>query len=307
MTPVEAARAMQANTGTGGQLRPEVHMASQFIEQLYNAAMVKALGATVLSGLQGNVNIPKRTSGASTEWIGESVTSATGGSLTTGDSIYTQVPLRFNSLRTSTVLSREILIQSSPDIENLTRADMAMAMALGLDLAAINGTGSGNEPEGLLTQAGVTDIELGTNGGPLTWLRAVQMIGAVRRNNAHNLPGQGFLGTATAWEHAMTQTKDAGSGRFILENDQIAGRRFETSEQLPSDLTKGSGTGLTALIYGAWSDLLIGEFGNLDMYVDSSSIIAQGAIRLTMIMSADVAVRHAESFSRINDLEPTAP
>ena len=86
-----------------------------------------------------------------------------------------------------------------------------------------------------------------------------------------------------------------------LGRSQIAGWRFEVSNNVPSNLTKGSGTGLSALIYGNFSDLLIGMFGQLEILVDPYTDFAKGTVGVRALQSIDIAVRHAESFAAMQD------
>ena len=57
-------------------------------------------------------------------------------------------------------------------------------------------------------------------------------------------------------ESVLAKAKDSQSQYLLspygteLGSSQIAGRRFEDSNNVPADLTKGSGTGLSAVIYG---------------------------------------------------------
>ena len=86
-----------------------------------------------------------------------------------------------------------------------------------------------------------------------------------------------------------------------LGRSQIAGRRFEFSNNVPSNLTKGSGTDLSAVIYGNFADLLIGLYGTLEILVDPYTDFAKGTTGIRALQSIDIAVRHAESFAAMQD------
>ena len=86
-----------------------------------------------------------------------------------------------------------------------------------------------------------------------------------------------------------------------LGRSQIAGWRFEVSNNVPSNLTKGSGADLSAVIYGNFSDLLIGLFGTLEILVDPYTDFAKGTTGVRVLQSIDIAVRHAESFAAMQD------
>ena len=123
----------------------------------------------------------------------------------------------------------------------------------------------------------------------------------------------GFL-TNSKVEAVLAKAKDSQSQYLLspygnllspygteLGRSQIAGRRFEVSNNVPSNLTKGSGTGLSALIYGNFSDLLIGMFGQLEILVDPYTDFAKGTVGVRALQSIDIAVRHAESFAAMQD------
>ena len=86
-----------------------------------------------------------------------------------------------------------------------------------------------------------------------------------------------------------------------LGRSQIAGRRFEVSNNVPSNLTKGTGSNLSAVIYGNFADLLIGLHGTLEIIVDPYTDFAKGTTGVRALQTIDIAVRHAESFAAMKD------
>ena len=86
-----------------------------------------------------------------------------------------------------------------------------------------------------------------------------------------------------------------------LGRSQIAGRRFEVSNNVPSNLSKGTGSNLSAVIYGNFNDLLIGLYGTTEILVDPYTDFAKGTTGVRVLQSIDIAVRHAESFAAMQD------
>ena len=71
---------------------------------------------------------------------------------------------------------------------------------------------------------------------------------------------------------------------------------------MPSTLTKGASTGVChAVLFGVWPELLVGEWGALEILVDPYRLKKQGMIEITGIYMADVQVKHAASFAAIVD------
>jgi len=71
---------------------------------------------------------------------------------------------------------------------------------------------------------------------------------------------------------------------------------------VPSDLTTGGGSSLSALIFGNFRDLLIGQWGGIEILRNPYSQAGKGITEIHMNMYADVAVRRDESFAYYADV-----
>ena len=196
-------------------------------------------------------------------------------------------------------------LQSMPDIEQLIRSDFVALIAEAIDTAAINGSGSSNQPLGILNTSGIGSVAGGTNGAAPTLDNLLDLKQEVAVDNA-DVAFCGFL-TNTKVESVLGKLKDS-QGQYLLSpygaelgRSQIAGRRFEVSNNVPSNLTKGSGADLSAVIYGNFSDLLIGLFGTLEILVDPNTDFAKGTTGVRSLQSIDIAVPHAESFAAMQE------
>lgn len=270
------------------------------IELLRNRMMVQRMGARVLTGLVGDLAIPKQTGGATAYWLGE------GGAPTESQQYVGQVALRPRTVGAFTDYSRKIIKQSSIDIESFVREDLSRVLALAIDLAALTGTGAA-EPLGIKNTTGVATVAIGTDGGQLTWPKIVQMESEVAYDNA-DVGSLGYLVNAKTRGALKAVEKASATAAFIWENNNtgdgsgmVNGYMARASNQLPSNLTKGSGTGLSMLVFGNWDDMVIGQWGALDILVDPYTASTTGAVRVTAHQDVDVAVRHPESFSIIVD------
>jgi HK97 family phage major capsid protein len=294
-------RELTVGTATaGGHLVATELLTSSFIDLLQNRMLTKRMGARVLSGLVGDVAIPRQTGGATTYWVGES----TDGTLS--DQSFDQVALTPKTQAAITKISRKLLLQSSLDVEAFVRADLALAQALGGDLAAIAGAG-GNDPLGIINTSGVGSVIGGTDGAAPTWDHIVQLWTEVAQNNA-DFGSLGYMTNSKVLGKLMQTEKASGTGRFIVEqfpdNDGftgLAGSRAGVSNQVPGDLDKGSSAGVcSALIYGNWADLIIAMWGSLDIVVDGISS-NDGGVTVKTYQDMDVAPRNAGSFSVMLD------
>ena len=285
----------------GGNLVATDHLAANFIEALRDRLAVAELGATLLPGLIGDVSIPKRTGSATAYWFGgdnaDSITESTG---TVGTVTMSPKPLGAYSK-----FSYLMRLQSTPGIEQLIRDDFVALLANAVDAAAINGSGSSHQPLGILNTAGIGSVAGGTNGLAVTMDHLLDLKKEVTIDNA-DAPTAGYLTNAKV-EAAVSKLKD-GNGQYLLSpygtelgRSQIAGRRFEVSNNVPSNLTKGTGTDLSAVIYGQFRDLLIGTFGSLEVVADPFTDFAKGTVGVRALQAIDIAVRHPESFAAMTD------
>ena len=273
-----------------------------FIDVLRNAMVLPSLGARFLSGLQGNVAIPKKTASATAYWPGEN-TAPTEGAIT-----FSQVTMSPKTLAAYVDFGRRLAIQSSIDVEQMVRNDLATQLAIAIDAAGI-GAAITNGPTGVRGTSGIGSVALGTNGGAPTWAMVTNLIREVAIDNA--LTGAASFLTNHKVKAKMMATPKQSSGvegNFLLAApyDNLAGYPVVVSNQVTSALTKGGSSGVcSAMFFGVWSDLMIGQWGGIELIVDPMSLSTAGATRIVALAELDVAVRNAESFAACLDITTT--
>jgi HK97 family phage major capsid protein len=288
---------------TGGNLVATDLLAENFIDLLRNRVMAKQLGATMLSGLVGNVAIPRQTSATATYWVAEN------GAVTEGEATFDQVPLTPKTIGARSQLSRLMLLQPSIDIEQFIRMDFAKTIALGIDLAIVNGSGVSSQPRGILQTPGIGSVAMGANGAPLTWNAIVGLETQVTQSNA-DVGSLAYMANAKVRGSLKTTLKSTSSvSEFIWQDyPQMEGMGFVNgykagvTNQVPSSLTKGTGTNLSAVIFGNWADVIVGEWGILEILPNPYGPgYNSGAVDIRVLQTVDVAIRHAESFAVVSD------
>jgi HK97 family phage major capsid protein len=281
--------------GPGSNLIANELHGEMYFDTLRNAMRVQALGATVLGGLTGNIDIPGLKASATSGWVAENA------ALTASDAQYRKISMTPKHAGAITELSRNMLQQTSPDIEALVRADFAMILAQAVDTAAITGTGTGAQPLGILNTAGIGSVALGTNGAAMTIDTTADLIGKVAIANGP-ATSRGFL-TNEKVQTAAMKLKD-GQGRPFGLPSVFQNERVEFSGNVPSNLAKGTGTNLSALIYGNWADLIIGYWSAFDLLVNpyEATAYAKGNVQVRAMLTCGVAVRYAESFAAAKDV-----
>lgn len=272
-------RDLSASGATSGlELVGTDHMGESFIDALRGRLLTSELGARMMTGLIGNVTIPKLASGGTAYWIveGADVTEST---QTTG-----AVNLSPKTVGTYTDITRRLLAQSSPDAEQLVRDDLTKVIARGIDTAAYNGSGSSGQPTGIINVTGIGAVDYGAG---ITFGDIVDLETAVDVDNA--LMGNLSYVTTPTLAGSMKQTlKSSGVSGYIWEKDEINGYPAYRTTLIPSN----------EILFGNWEDLIIGSWGVLDLNVDTASLSTSGGIRLVALQDIDIAVRHPESFAR---------
>jgi HK97 family phage major capsid protein len=289
------------NTADDSALVGTVHMASAFIDILRNKLVLREAGARILDGLVGNLAIPKRTAGASVYWVAEGITN----NPTESEASYGAVAMTPKTVGTYTEITRQMLAQSSPAIEQLTRDDLAAAVGLGIDLAGLHGTGIDNQPTGVAATSGIGAVPGGADGAAPTDSHIIDLETAVAIDNA-DLGALAYI-TNTKVRGKLKKT-DIGTDTGIRVWDRVNtqyplnGYRALVTNQVKSNLVKGaSGPVCSAIFYGNWNDLIIGMWGALDILVDPYTYSKSGGLLVRALQDIDIAVRHAESFSAMLD------
>jgi len=280
----------------GGNLVATELLASSFIDLLVNQAKVLSMGTTLLTDLTGNIAIPRATAGSTGYWVAEN------GSPTESQQAFDQVALTPKTVGAYVDYSRRLLLQSSIAVEAFIRMDIARTIALMIDLAAIAGSGASNQPRGILNTSGIGSVAGGTNGAAPTWDNIVDLESAVANANAP-AGSLGYLtNTKVRGKLKKTQMFSGTNGIPVWQGGELNGVRAEVSNQVPSNLTKGTSSGVcSALIYGNWSDLLIAMWGGLDMMVDPYTGSTAGTKRVVALQDVDVSVRYPVSFASMQD------
>lgn len=270
----------------GGNLVGTTHLESSFIEMLRKRSALSQLGVRTLTGLSGNVDIPRQTGGATAYWVGESQDPTTSG-LT-----FDKVSMTPHTLAAQVPISRKALIQTSPGIEALVRDDLIRTMALAMDHCGINGNADTDAPDGLLDIAGINVVDTGTAITTGTGLQdfLIDLESAIYANDA-DVMDMKYLFNATV-RGLIKKLKDAdGRPLNVMVDGQINGYGSVMSNNAPA----------ANVLFGNWSDFIIGMWSGLDLTVDNAALAASGGVVLRAFQDVDFAVRHAKSFARAYD------
>jgi HK97 family phage major capsid protein/HK97 family phage prohead protease len=269
------------SASAGGDLVATDLMSDSFIDLLRKALVLQTAGATVMTGLQGMVALPRQSGGATVYHVAES------SSITESQLTVDQVTMQPRTIGALTDYSRRLLLQSSIDIENLVRRDLAQQIAIEVENQAINGTGSASYPLGFLNVTGIN-----TESGYSAFTDYVNAEAALSTDNAL-LGSLGYL-MNSALRGTLKTTEKSASGttaNFIYEGDNtINGYPAYVSNSMPNNTA----------VFANFSDILIGFWSGLDIMVDPYTGSASGTVRVVAMQDYDVAIRHPESICKLS-------
>jgi HK97 family phage major capsid protein len=280
-------RDMTAGTANaGGVLVATDNLASSFIDLLRNRAVVAQLGATMLSGLQGNVTIPKQTAGGTAYWLTNEATAITESQQTLG-----QLSMTPKNVGAYTEISRQLMQQSSPAADMLVMNDLSRVLALAIDLAALEGSGASGQPTGISNTASIGAVT-GTTiaySGILEFQTDVAAANALAANCAYvTTPAVAAL---LAARQRFTST-DTPLWQGNVLDGTVSGFRAMSTNQVTA----------ASMIFGDFSQVVIGEWGMLELALNPYANFTAAISGVRAIQTVDVGIRYAGAFARATSI-----
>lgn len=262
--------------------------------KLRGEMLAARLGVNFIDNLAGNLNIV--TGGADAAWVAEDVAA------TKAKPAYAKMTLSPKRLQVLQGVTYDLIHQNSASVDALIMADMVKAHAAALDAAIFAGSGSSGQPTGVLGRAGNT-VSIGDTGGAITYAKLVEMEQMVGEDNGLLDGTLAYVSNAKVMGKLKTIPQVQGYPWYLLNEGKVNGYPFFMSNALPSNLTKSTGSNLSAAIFGPFSQVICGTWGGgLQFIIDPYTAKASGVLEVTAIAYHDVAVRHADAFAKIVDI-----
>ena len=276
-----------ATDSAGGYLVATENMASNFIELLRNRTVVGRMGATMLTGLKGDVTVPKQTAGGTAYWLTNEATAITESNQTLG-----QMALTPKNVGAYTEVSRQLMMQSSPSADAMVMGDLAKVLALAIDLAALEGTGSSGQPTGISATAGIGAV----TGTSLALAGILEFQTDVAGSNALS-SNCGYVTTPAVAALLMQRFTNATYGSDALwKGNVLDGNVMGFKAMSTLQVTAASA------IFGDFSQVVVGEWGLLELALNPYANFAAAISGIRAIQSVDVGVRYAGAFSRATSI-----
>lgn len=241
-------------------------------------------GAQFLTGLKGNITIPKY-SGSTASWEGE-VSKAKDGKGT-----FSKITMSPKRIATALYLSKQFLIQDGAGAETMLRTDIVNAIVTKLQ-STIFGKHAHVDtmPDGFFT--GTPEYEAS---GIATLANLVEMETAVDTDNA--LEGNLAYVTHTKGKGILKSTLKAANVAegFLYEKGFVNDYKLLSTAGMASGLQTGADE--YGIVFGNWADLVIGQWGALDITVDTITMAEDGLVKLVINGFFDVVKKRDESFA----------
>lgn len=280
LVPISAFTKTLTAGGTGNNIIADEVQAEMFVDVLRNNSIIMDVARTLMN-LKGDVSIPKKTGSTTAYWF-----SGDGSDdITSSDVTLDGLPLTPHFVAGLTKYSYKVLTQSDPGVERLLEDDLIQTIGVEIDRAAINGSGSGNEPKGILQFADIGSVEFDGTSGP-TWAEVVEMEQELADNNA--LRGNlNYLNNSGLLTHLKTTEKASGTAEFLHAD----GRMNDYPSHFTANVPEGQ------QLFGNFDDLIVAMWGAIKLRVDPYSEFSSGTTAVRAILPIDFTVRHEESFA----------
>ena len=281
--PVEERSAILAGTATQGQENvPEDKL--NILEPLRAKMVLGQAGATYMTGLVGDISIPVY-AGSTVTWKGEVAAAGDGGGA------FSEVTLSPKRLTAYVDVSKQFLIQDSNSAEEMLRNDILEAIAHKLEATILGSeAGSSTQPAGIFygESANVADVTF------------ADMVNLEATLDASNIGGNlAYIVSPTAKATLRTVSKDSGSGQFIMANGEIEGLPVYSTSAVYDTTNSAAWKGVAL---ANWSDLLICQWGGIDLTVDPYTQAANGKVRIVVNAYFDAKFRRAKNTSYVVDV-----
>ena len=273
-----------ANSGTtGASLIASDHLSAQFIDAQTPMNVLQQTAMITVADLHGDVEIPRQLSRSTPAMAAENAdateTGPTFGAVTLS-------PKRAAAWKS---FSGKLLLQSSPDIQDLVMGDFRREIGLLVDRQGLNGSGSSNEAQGVLNVTGINSVDFSTDGKP-SFEEVIQTYEAILTDN-FQISDLTWLCTPAGWTHFKKTPRQSGGaeGNFILQNGRVADEAMLiVTNQLPAG----------SHLLGDFSQLIMGSWGSLDVIVDPYTQARKHNIEVTANAYIDFAVRQPAAFAK---------
>ncbi len=255
-----------------------------FTELLRNRTALLRLGATRLQDLAGSVTVPRQTGATTAVWLANE-----GAQITESQPTIGQLALTPKTVGAYTEISRQLTLQSDPSAETMVQNDMAKVIGLAVDAAGIAGSGAGGQPTGILNTSGIGSV----SGSSLAYAGILEFQSDL--NNAL-VPECAYLTTPTVAGLLMARQRFSGTDTPLWDGSMLDGNVGGFRGMSTAGMPAGT------MIFGDFTQVVIAEWGMLEIVVNPFANFQAGIIGVRAIYSVDIGVRQVSAFSAASSI-----
>lgn len=265
------------------------------LDALFERLVFTRLGADINTGLVGNFTVNRIVRGNAPTDAAENAAAA--------EHNITFEPAALNPRRTPTFLdiSNQLFLQSQErNLERRVTNHVRSELRVQMERSYV---------ADILDTSGIADVAGGTNGVAPTYTHIVNIAGALTAANVDPDAIRYLINTAT--ESYLMQaplTVDSngepiGDGKILPSGaTRLAGRNYEISNVVPSDLDKGTASNVcSAIIAGDFSGVTIGQWSGIEFLVDPFTQARNGMRRIHAAVYHDSVVNDPGKLSAMQD------
>lgn len=277
------------DTTSAAKITPDDYRPDQFVGLFRNALALRNLGARILTGLRGDTILPKQTGASSAYWIGE------GDALTESNPTFDNLKLQPRHVGALSSVSRQLLQQANPSIEQLLRDDFVNVIGLAIDKAMLHGLAANDEPVGILNTTGIQTGSLAT----MDW---ESVIALMEKLALENVTPNAIITHPAVGTILQTTLKDSVAGaEYLMQAGRMAGLPVNVTNQL---VQKAGSPATGRVLVGDFSQLVVGEWQSAELLANpyATGYYEAGAIQLRILATMDMVVRNPKAFVSVDDV-----
>jgi len=232
-------------------------------------------GATTFTGCRGDLSF-RRGGDISPYWV-----TANGGEATEVVPAFRTVTSTPKTVGCVVNMTRTLSVQTSPDVQDYIWQTIGKCVSLGVEKAALGGSGADGQPQGIDGKEGVHTASF-TAGAPTR----SEIVAAWASVAADNADGESFAFVAPSAVKAKLLTSTDGHGRYLCERGAVCdlGPLYDTNNATPKKLYCGD-----------WSKLLVSAWSGVDLIF--APIMPQGGKRVVALMDCDITILEPQAFA----------
>ena len=311
----------EGTSGAGGTLIPQ-EWTDFVIPELGAQVVFQKAGPNILPMQHQILNIPGLTNNQTCYWIGENA------AITESSPSTNNTPLTLHTAASLSGISIQWLRDATPETDAALQANLVRGMVRFVDSAYFNGTGSSNQPTGMLNVSGVTQNYAGqgaANGSAPTYDDLSLAIYALEVNNAPRAGRAWFMHPRELDQ--LRRLKDTLGRPIFLDNyfsdvqkanfvgatapvdslyrgadGILLGYPVFTTTAIPINQTRGTSSSASTIFFIAMSDIYVGQgvkSQGLEVAVSDQALFSNAEIAVRLLYRTDVQPAHAVSICLI--------